>query len=140
MITGKVVRFDEVKGYGFVAPDNGGEDVFLHVNDLAVDKRLIRPGVLVEFEVEEGERGLKASRVQLLHRSVAPFDASVVTDASRSSSSGDDGLCDVLTTREFLNEVTETLIHVAPTITVEELRNIREGLVQVAHAHGWVES
>jgi CspA family cold shock protein len=59
---GKVVRFDEFRGYGFVAPDAGGEDVFIHVNDLDFDKRLIEPGALVEFDVEDGDRGPKASR------------------------------------------------------------------------------
>jgi CspA family cold shock protein len=58
--TGTVVSFDRIKGYGFVAPDVGGEDVFIHVNDLNDlhgDKALLGPGCLVEFRLEEGDRG-----------------------------------------------------------------------------------
>ena len=54
--TGKVIRFDEFKGYGFVAPDEGGEDVFIHVNDLDFDKRLLAPGVRVEYVAVDGDR------------------------------------------------------------------------------------
>ena len=38
MLTGKVIRFDDVRGYGFIAPDGGGEDVFVHANVLGDDK------------------------------------------------------------------------------------------------------
>src|SRR5690606_31782118 len=68
VVRGKVVRFDDMRGYGFVAPEGGGEDVFMHVNDLDVDKRLIAPGVVVEFTVEDGERGLKASGIRLVRQ------------------------------------------------------------------------
>ena len=37
MLTGKVVHFDDMRGYGFIAPDKGGEDVFVHANVLADD-------------------------------------------------------------------------------------------------------
>ena len=33
-MTGKMLRFDEVRGYGFIVPDDGNEDVFVHANDL----------------------------------------------------------------------------------------------------------
>ena len=66
VLTGKIIRFDPVRGYGFAAPDTGGEDVFVHANDLEVDKELIVPGVAVEFTLGEGERGLKASHVRTL--------------------------------------------------------------------------
>ena len=68
MVTGKVVRFDEVRGYGFVAPEVGGEDVFIHVNDLTFDKRLVAPGVVVEFDLEESDRGPKASHVRIVRQ------------------------------------------------------------------------
>lgn len=60
MLTGKVVRFDEVRGYGFIAPDGGGEDVFVHANVLGDDKYVFGPGLRVEFEVSDGDRGPKA--------------------------------------------------------------------------------
>ncbi|MFF3445189.1 cold-shock protein [Streptosporangium sp. NPDC002721] len=72
MVTGKLVSFDEFRGYGFIAPDSGGEDVFMHVNDLDSDKRLISIDTRVEFRVENGGKGLKASQVRVLDRPGAP--------------------------------------------------------------------
>lgn len=66
MLTGKVIRFDEVRGYGFIAPDGGGEDVFVHANVLGDDKYVFGPGLRVEFEVSDGDRGPKAYAVQVL--------------------------------------------------------------------------
>ncbi|WP_176582846.1 cold-shock protein [Streptomyces marincola] len=135
MVTGKVVRFDELKGYGFVAPDTGGEDVFIHVNDLEFDKRLLGPGMVVRFDVEEGDRGLKASNVQLQEggeRPAAPRGSSGV-------SAGEE-LCDVLSVREFVEEITEALLQAAPGATSEQILQIRQRLIQVAHSHGWVDS
>lgn len=140
MATGKVVRFDEFRGYGFVAPDVGGEDVFIHVNDLDFDKRLIGPGTLVEFDVEEGDRGPKASRVRILgHPTSPPAAAATVTNVS-SRMATDNGLCDVLSKKEFFDEVTETLLNASPTVTAEQILRIREGLVRFADSHGWIET
>ena len=66
MLTGKVIRFDEVRGYGFIAPDGGGEDVFVHANVLGDDKYVFGPGLRVEFEAADGDRGPKAYAVHLL--------------------------------------------------------------------------
>jgi CspA family cold shock protein len=137
--TGKVVRFDEFRGYGFVAPDAGGEDVFIHVNDLDFDKRLIEPGALVEFDVEDGDRGPKASRVRILGRPGNQSTAPGKTKAfSRAATDG--GLCDVLSTKEFLDEVTEFLLNASPSVTAEQVLRIREGLLRIADSHGWIEA
>ncbi|MGN5381393.1 cold-shock protein [Streptomyces lasalocidi] len=53
-----------MRGYGFIAPEQGGEDVFLHVNDLLIPESSVRSGLSVEFEIENGGRGLKASSVR----------------------------------------------------------------------------
>ncbi|TDV54926.1 cold-shock protein [Actinophytocola oryzae] len=126
MVSGKVVRFDEVRGYGFVAPEGGGEDVFIHVNDLAFDKRLLTPGAVVEFTVEEGERGPKASHVRLL-------------DSPEPARGLDSDLCDVLSTKKYVAEVTETLLSAAPTMSAQQILQARQGLVAKAREHGWVE-
>lgn len=137
MVAGKVVRFDEIRGYGFVAPDTGGEDVFLHVNDLQFDKRLLGPGALVEFDVEEGDRGLKASHVRMISRGAERM-APVTRSEPRVAD--DDVMCDVLSVKEFLEEVTETLLDAAPSLTGEQIVHVRQRMAQVAHTHGWVEA
>jgi cold shock protein len=137
--TGKVVRFDEFRGYGFVAPDTGGEDVFIHVNDLDFDKHLIGPGALVEFDVDDGDRGPKASRVRILSRPVSQSTAPNIKN-NFSRPVADDSLCDVLSTKEFLDEVTEILLNASPTVTAEQILRIREGLVRIADSHGWIET
>src|SRR3954451_3142488 len=123
MVSGKVVRFDEVRGYGFVAPEGGGEDVFIHVNDLTFDKRLLTPGTLVEFTVEEGDRGPKASHVRML-------------GSPEPSRPMDNELGDVLSTKKFIGEVTETLLSAAPTMSAQQILQARQGLVVKARGPG----
>ncbi|MET9928467.1 MULTISPECIES: cold shock domain-containing protein [unclassified Streptomyces] len=128
MVAGRVVRFDSVRGYGFIAPETGGDDVFLHVNDMQVSESLVSPGVRVEFEIENGERGPKAAGVRL-----APGET------GKPSASYDDSLCDVLTPAEFAQEVTEVLLAAAPSLTGQQILQVRGGLAQFAKDHGWTE-
>lgn len=123
MVRGKVVRFDEMRGYGFVAPEGGGEDVFMHVNDLDVDKRLIEPGVVVEFTVEDGERGLKASDIRLVrdHRDDA------------------DGGAGPPSARDFREELTEALLTGVPTLTAEEVLRVRRCVLELVRDQGWLD-
>ena len=60
MITGRVLQFDHVRGYGFVAPDDDGEDVFLHASVFDGDPDELVPGTKMEFNVMAGDRGRKA--------------------------------------------------------------------------------
>lgn len=62
MATGKVKWFDSHKGFGFIKPDNGQEDVFVHYSDIEGED--LRDGEHVEFEVREGRKGLKAVGVK----------------------------------------------------------------------------
>ena len=140
MTKGKIIRFDEIRGYGFIAPDGGGEDVFMHVNDLEFDKRLAGQGVLVEFLSEEGDRGLKASKVRLVARSSERVEQQFVAREVQPSSPDDDSLCDVLSVKEFLEEVTECLLEAAPGVTAEQIVQIRQRMAQMAHSHGWVDT
>lgn len=63
METGKVKFFNEEKGFGFIIPDNGGENVFVHKTGLPKSLK-IREGDRVTFEVQETDRGLKAINVE----------------------------------------------------------------------------
>jgi cold shock protein len=64
MTTGTVKWFNDAKGFGFIAQDNGGDDVFVHFSAIQGDgfKRLDE-GQKVEFEVENGQKGPQAKNV-----------------------------------------------------------------------------
>lgn len=58
MATGTVKFFNEAKGYGFIKPEGGGKDVFVHISDLqASDMGTLNDGDAVEFEVAESRDG-----------------------------------------------------------------------------------
>ena len=63
MSNGTVKFFNEGKGFGFITPDDGGKDVFVHVNGL--NGNSINEGDKVSFDVEEGKKGLNAVNVEL---------------------------------------------------------------------------
>lgn len=63
MSNGTVKFFNDTKGFGFITPDDGGQDVFVHVNGLTDE---IREGDKVEFDVEEGRKGLNAVNVKIV--------------------------------------------------------------------------
>lgn len=63
-IEGRVKWFNEDKGYGFIARDDGGEDVFLHFSEIQKEGfKTIREDQAVEFSVEMGPKGPKATNV-----------------------------------------------------------------------------
>src|SRR5215475_12816802 len=62
MAVGTLVRFDSSQGYGFITPDDGGDDVFLHVSLFEEDTRpRIRRGMRIEFQAVKGDRGAEMS-------------------------------------------------------------------------------
>jgi CspA family cold shock protein len=64
-VTGTVKWFNASKGFGFIARD-GGEDVFVHQTAIQAEGyRTLEEGQRVEFEVEPGPKGLKASNVTI---------------------------------------------------------------------------
>jgi CspA family cold shock protein len=65
MPTGKVKFFDEDKGFGFIASDDGSE-VFLHTSALPAGVSVIRPGTRIEFGIVDGKRGAQALSVRIL--------------------------------------------------------------------------
>ncbi|AMF94589.1 cold-shock protein [Vibrio fluvialis] len=63
--TGSVKWFNETKGFGFITPDNGGADVFVHFNAIASEGfRTLTEGQKVTFNVEQGAKGPQAANVQ----------------------------------------------------------------------------
>jgi CspA family cold shock protein len=64
---GTVSWYDEAKGFGFVTPDAGGEDVFVHVRALAEGLTGLAEGDRVAYEVVRGDKGPQARGVRVVH-------------------------------------------------------------------------
>ncbi|OLE27144.1 MAG: hypothetical protein AUG49_06150 [Catenulispora sp. 13_1_20CM_3_70_7] len=137
MVKGSIVSFDRTKGYGFVAPESGGEDVFVHVNDLLDDKSLMVPGRTVEFILDQGDRGPKASQVKVewTERSRSrPEPRSLGAEADDA-----DDMCDVLSVADLEHELTEMLLHAVPALPGSQILEVRKRVVALAQSHGWVD-
>ena len=64
MATGTVKWFNESKGYGFIAPDDGGDDVFVHFRAIQGQGfKTLTEGQKVKFDVEQGPKGAQAANV-----------------------------------------------------------------------------
>lgn len=107
---GEVVRYEPAKGYGFILPDGGGPDVFLHVSQLVhgMEPDRLKPHVRVMYQVAQDTRGSKA-----MHIRFEDLD-------------GDEDLADVLTSDEF-NQAVERIAS-----------KFRDELTDLARRHGWV--
>lgn len=58
------MRFDADRGYGFIAPDSGGKDLFMHISALrGIDHRTIKPNMRVSYQEDDSGRGPKAVNV-----------------------------------------------------------------------------
>jgi CspA family cold shock protein len=79
---GTVSWYDDTKGFGFVAPDSGGEDVFVHVSALGPGLTELSEGARVTYDVVDGDKGPNARNVQLVRGSGS---ARAATDRGRSS-------------------------------------------------------
>ncbi|GAB3973247.1 cold shock domain-containing protein [Actinoallomurus acanthiterrae] len=139
VVRGRVVRFDEVRGYGFVAPEDGGEDVFVHANDLLDDKYAFSPGTSVEFEVTEGDRGPKGYDVRVVPAASDGARKGPAKAARAPRPRDDDGTCEILTTEDFRTELTETFLAAVPELTAAQILLLRERVIRLAASHDWIE-
>lgn len=65
MATGTVKWFNDAKGYGFITPDDGGEDLFAHFSSIQMNGfKSLKEGQKVQFDVVQGPKGKQASNIQ----------------------------------------------------------------------------
>jgi cold shock CspA family protein len=140
---GRVLQFDQARGYGFVAAEDGGEDIFLHASVFDGDSAVLIPGVRVEFEVMAGDRGRKAFAAHLASGESDPAAQQipqVPQPATAPSAPDDEQLCDVLSETEFRQELTELLLRVVPPLGSDQILVMRQNMVELAKNHGWVDA
>lgn len=76
MPIGTVKWFNDAKGFGFIAPDGGGADVFAHFSAVNMDGfRSLKEGGRVSFEVVQGPKGLMAQDIRPMAADTAASDA-----------------------------------------------------------------
>ncbi|MGO4614257.1 cold-shock protein [Nocardia sp. 2YAB30] len=129
---GKLVSFDSSRGFGFIRPEDGGPDVFVHVNDIGLDEDELRQGRVFEFDMTEGDRGPKAVNLSAVGGQPAPSPPR--HKGKDKPSSGQ------LTVAEHKRLITELLLEASPALTAGEILTIRDRLTAFAEQRGWLEN
>ncbi|RJO73797.1 cold shock domain-containing protein [Nocardia panacis] len=121
------MSFDSSRGFGFIRPEDGGPDVFVHVNDIGLDEDELRQGRMFEFDVTEGDRGPKAVNLSI----VAGQPPVPATRHKKDKSQ--------LSAGEHKRLITELLLDASPALTAGEILTIRDRLTAFAEQHGWLD-
>lgn len=121
-IEGTVIHWKIDRGYGFVRPEDGSPDVFLHAGEVE-GGATVRVNTRVSFLVTATDRGPKAAQVRILRRDSGPRRRTHAF-AVPAEPPTVDGLADVLTADELRQEVVAAA---------------GDAFVQIAQRHGWVE-
>ena len=90
MAIGTVKWFNNAKGYGFILPDGGGDDLFAHYSAIQMDGyKTLKAGQPVEFDIIEGPKGLQATNIQSATEDGLPievYEKEALPDAAQSAS------------------------------------------------------
>jgi CspA family cold shock protein len=140
MASGRIIRFNATKGYGFIEQDSGGEDVFIHSEELRSLEGPAAPGSRVQFNILQSSRGLKACDVVVLADPTPTRQAIESCSPPRpAATSADLDLVDVMTRKAYAQEITEALIEATPDVTAAQIRQIRQHLADAAYGRGWLD-
>jgi cold shock CspA family protein len=144
--SGKILSFDDIRGYGFIVPDGGGADVFVHANELRDEKSMFRPGTPVEFDVVDSGRGPKAYAVRVLPEgpSAPAEDPDGVVDGAAVLPvvlpAPGPGPSAAVPAHQYSRELTELFLEALPELTGAQIVRLRTSLLATARRHGWLES
>lgn len=87
MPIGTVKWFNNAKGFGFILPEDGGEDLFAHYSSIEMDGyKTLKAGQTVEFDVIQGQKGTHATHIRVENSLTTP-SASDATTATKTSQS-----------------------------------------------------
>jgi CspA family cold shock protein len=68
MVKGRVKWFDSKKGYGFIVPEEGNDDIFVHYSAIKTDEQFkaLKEGTIVNFEIADEKKGFQAINVMVI--------------------------------------------------------------------------
>jgi cold shock protein len=130
---GTMVQFDEVRGYGFIAPDDGGIDVFVHANSLSGPRTPVSCGTRLEFSVLSGERGPKAYDVRVIEAGGQPPAGGETAGPNRAWAPSA-----AQSARDYAALCTEALLADVPDLTAGQIVRIRASMLRLAAEMDWI--